>query len=1255
MSEEMVQIERLMKQVARLRQEGRYEQALTMARETCELARRGAGTQHPLFAACLKGMALLYREVGDYEAADEVYQQALEVHRTVLGEDHPDTALVLGDYGGLLQAKGNLGGARACFEQALAIRRQTLGDGHPDTILGFYTLGALLREMGNLSEARPWFEQAVTSGRLTLGENHPITAFLLNDLGALLQSLGDLNGALPCYEQALAIRQATLGEGHPDTAKSLHNLGGLLRLTRDLPRARSCLEGALMVFRTTLGPDHPDTITSLNTLADLLVHMGNFSEAQAAYERALEVRRRVLGPEHPKTVHTLYDLANLHFIARKFDSAEQLLHEVITIERQNRGETMELIIAQKKMGELYLQKGDLARAMETFLSVQAIARRVLGARDLNYGVVVSNLGIMAMSLHDYTRAVQLYKEALGIARANLPPEHPQVYTELNNLGMAYFLDGNYTQAEQLIDEAFNIASASPSPEGAVQMAKSANVLALLVDSRGQHEEADKLWHLALELRRRTEGQDSAFYAGGLLNLAQRYARRGEHAEAEEMVVRASAILRENLGEKHPVVAGSLCSLADLYAAAGRVDRALVLMEQVRDIMDFVLDNAFSFGPDRQRLDFLDAARADLDRYLALVVGRREQTRAEVRKAYDWLLRRKALGADASSARQDAVLGGRRPELVPKLHELAEMRMQIARLALAGPSAESMEAHGQRLMHLAAVREHLEGELARQIPEMRLGQLLSAADSEAVALALPAGAGLVEFVRFDVFDFQAVPARGEKRWKPRRYLAFVFASGDPDKIRMIDLGWAEPIDQLVAAFRSGVTGQAELRDLTRVLPQTLPAPDPNPGERLRAAVFDPLAAALGCCRRLFLAPDGDLIRLPFEALPLEDGRHLLDTYSISYVTVGRDLLRFQARSDRRPAAPLVAADPDFDLRAESDAAPPESTAAPVPRPGFWSRLFGRGRTTTAAQSVPQVTVRHTPAAPSFSLLSRDLDRSHCHFRRLPGTRVEGERVADRLGVQPLLADSALEGCLKSCRSPRILHLATHGFFLPDPERDLNRLDRNLELRGAGDLATMSGPLRGPGMENPMLRSGLALAGANTFLSGNAIPNEAEDGLLTAEDVIGLDLLDTELVVLSACETGLGALHAGEGVFGLRRAFVVAGAKTLVMSLWKVPDLATAFLMDRLYDNLLARSLNRDLALREAQRATRDVTVGQLRTDWLSGTMIECLAAGDAEATRALRELAGQPDDHRPFEQPFYWGAFICQGDTAPLPTMDKAPG
>jgi CHAT domain-containing protein len=491
--------------------------------------------------------------------------------------------------------------------------------------------------------------------------------------------------------------------------------------------------------------------------------------------------------------------------------------------------------------------------------------------------------------------------------------------------------------------------------------------------------------------------------------------------------------------------------------------------------------------------------------------------------------------------------------------------------------------------------------------MDLHQRLSESSPQAVALNLPEGTALVEFVVYLDVNLHSI-----------RYLAFILLSGEPGGAKLIDLGPIATIDRLIANFRAGITGRAELGEGGGEPHPGMATPGESAGNRLRAVLFDPLTNALRGRKWLLLAPDGNLNLLPFGVLPLPDGRFLLDEYRISYVGVGRDVLRFQSPSGRQPGEPLVVADPDFDLTVRADA-----TAEPV-------RL----------------------GDPAVNRTSRDLGRGRYHFPRLPGTRVEGERVGARVGVQALLCGEALEGQLKGCHSPRILHLATHGFFLPDPKRELSHpFGRNLEPGFASGPAGL-GPLSGLGMENAMLSSGLALAGANTFLRGGVLPEEAEDGILTAEDVAGLDLLDTELVVLSACDTGLGEVHIGEGVFGLRRAFIVAGAKTLVMSLWKVPDLATAFLMDCFYNNLLTRGLHRDLALSEAQQATRDVTVDQLRAEWLTCAAIDQLAGGDVEARRVLAELARQPDDHRPFEHPFYWGAFICQGDTAPLPAANN---
>jgi CHAT domain-containing protein len=622
-----------------------------------------------------------------------------------------------------------------------------------------------------------------------------------------------------------------------------------------------------------------------------------------------------------------------------------------------------------------------------------------------------------------------------------------------------------------------------------------------------------------------------------------------------------------------------------------------------------------------------------------------------------VLRRKALGAEALAAQRDAVLGGRYPALKEKLRELITLREQIVRRELAGPGSEIREIHEQFLATWRARRDRLEADLARQIPEMGLGTRLEGVDCEAVASALPEGSALVEFIRFSPCDFgpdpgiqgraaaeafrhrvdrnrKEIPATrhrafplgplasdrrirpgrsksGRKswrtegptgdaaRWHPPRYLAFILMSGQHDRVQMIDLGEAKVIDGLIADFRESIGGDFRswgYRDVVKMqsapdVPQRIDA-----GRALRAAVFDPLAPTLDGRKRLLMAPDGDLSWLPFEVLATDDGRRLIEEYRFSYLSAGRDILRNGIDTPARSSAALVVADPDFDLIGVNRR-----------RGGFWSHLPGKARPCPISER--RGACQFQRADPADARHSRDLDRGVLHFTRLPGTRLEGEAIARLLGVAPWLGSLALEGRLKSrCRSPRIVHLATHGFYLEDQG---DCLDRWRDDFGVTDgLVISPNRLLGRSPENPLLRSGLALAGANTWLRRRALPVEAEDGLLTAEDVSGLDLLATELVVLSACETGLGQVHVGEGVFGLRRAFMLAGAKTLVMSLWKVPDEPTRELMEDFYGRLLAGE-GRAEALRQAQLAMKEK-----------------------------------------YPDPFYWGAFICQGDPSRLGRVES---
>jgi CHAT domain-containing protein len=218
--------------------------------------------------------------------------------------------------------------------------------------------------------------------------------------------------------------------------------------------------------------------------------------------------------------------------------------------------------------------------------------------------------------------------------------------------------------------------------------------------------------------------------------------------------------------------------------------------------------------------------------------------------------------------------------------------------------------------------------------------------------------------------------------------------------------------------------------------------------------------------------------------------------------------------------------------------------------------------------------------------------------LPGTGVEVTAIAsvmqnDGWKTSVYTRDQALKQVVAMAGSARVLHIATHGFFLPDPQLKPDSTSREKSLNSE--------------MEDPMLRSGLYFAGANRALAGQSVPAGLDNGILTALEAGDLNLTGTELVVLSACNTGQGDVKNGEGVFGLRRALQEAGAQTVLMSLWSVPDKETLELMNLFYAKWLAGTEKHE-ALKQAQLAVRE------------------------EVKR----------DHDGRDLPFYWGAFVLVG-------------
>lgn len=1141
----------------------------------------------PEFANDLYALARKYYSQGNYVQAEPPLQQALAIYRTKLGEDHPDFAKCLDILAEIYRARGEYAQAEQLFRQASDILRKALGETHPDVAISLHNLAGLYRSKGDYAQAESLYQQALMIYEKALGEDHPHVAVSLNDLSDMYYERGDYGHTEPLLQKLLKIRRKNLGETHPDVATTLHNLAELYFEKGEYAQTEACLQRALSIKRMTLGDTDPEYAKSLQLLAMLNESRGAYTQAETLYRQASNIVRTALGETHPFFAATLSGIAGLYQKMGNYAQAETLHLQALNIRRKTLGEThSDTATSLSKLGMFYRMIGKYAQAEPYYQQALKITRAVRGETHPNVAASMNNLAILYLAMGDYARALSYSQQASNIARMSLGREHPTFANSLSTLAGILFEIGDYVQAEMLFQQVLDIRRTTLGQVHPL-VADSLNSLAVLNSSMGNYMQAEKLFQEALNIRRTILGETHPDVASSMYCLAGLYYTTGDYAQAEISLKQALKIWRTTLGETNPYIASCLYDLALLYSTTNRPTEVLPHLQQAASIDDQMIEQVFSIGSESRRMMYLMTLRKHVDLFLSLILRLLPGSLIALQAGLDLVLRRKAIEAEALAAQRDAILGGRYPALRSKLHELTSLRVQIAQKVLDGPGEEDAWSYQQILDGWKDRKEQLEIELARHIPEMSMAQQLRTTNWREIAKRLPQVTTLVEFVRMSLIDSQALHVRDEDR-----YLAFVLNSGEPVQVHLIDLGEAEQIDKLIGLFRMAITGESELTDVADIArgapprlvpsvnraeggtvrhtivgsPQSVQSAYRNFGIALRNTVFDPLLKALDGRRKLFLAPDGDLTRIPFEALPTDDGNHLIDEYQISYLSTGRDVLRFGTSSTSQPAPPLVVADPDFDLRVDE----------------------------TPLQKEHGMVQERLPL---------DLDRAGFPFARLTGARKEGERIAKLLNVQPILDKAALESHIKFSRSPRILHIATHGFFLPNKQRNPGTYIFGEEI--AAKERNNLGLLPGQEVENPLLRSGLALAGANNWKHKDLLPVEAEDGLLYAEDVSALDLLDTDLVVLSACETGLGQVRTGEGVFGLRRAFILAGAKTLLMSLWKVPDQQTQELMEDFYQRILFHRPRAD-ALREAQIAMK----------------------------------AKHP-------HPRFWGAFICQGDPGPL--------
>ena len=906
-------------------------------------------------------------------------------------------------------------------------------------------------------------------------------------------------------------------------------------------------------------------------------------EALAVCERSLAIKSRLVGDQDPDYALSLHNLGTLYAYRGDYSRARTTLDLARVLRERTLGaDHPEVASTLIPLSHVLREEGDAEGARDLLEHAVFILEKSSSGSELVKALL--SLGYSWYDSGDYGRGASTWERALDTATRVLPSGHPHLGICHQNLGALYTETGDYELARKHYEQALRIRRSSLAPNHPL-LATSLEAIGYLDELRSEYLSARRHYSQAVEIQERVLGKSHPQTARLWTRLAGTELRTGARNHASELLRRALAVQESTLGLTHPDLAWTLDGLAAFEESKGHLDLALRYYERARDIrigaygaihpdvslsmvllsrvhskrgdrasaLDAALESATinienlasatQALAERHALAYAAIQSTGHDLALSLLSEGPTPSVTEIERVWGVWVRSRNVVLDEMVRRHRFLGSSQDSSLAATGSRLADSRRRLSHLLVRGLENERVESYKAKVDSLRGEVERLERRIASWGGQRR-GTSSVDVDYVALASAMPDHSALVAYCWYGPTN-------------KRRYAAFVQRSGGEPKF--VPLGDAAPIEDRIASWLRLASGE-ELGGPGSESSQE--AACTKAGRLVRAAIWDGVQAHLGDATRVFVVLDGALYRVNLAALPTNTG-YLVETGPlIHYLPAERDLL--EERSSRTGRGLLALGGVDFN-----------------------SGVLKSSRTK-----------RRGPAPEC-------IDLTGYRFEPLPSTLQEVNDIAalwDREdGVLLRTGVEASEAVIRrEAPGRRVVHLATHGFFL-DGECVTER------KRGARGISTTipAGDFRKPPPASSRLSrflSGLALSGANAKEAGGA-----DDGIFTAEEIASLNLKDVEWVVLSACDTGLGRPQAGEGILGMRRAFQIAGAETVIMSLWAVEDAATRSWMLEFYRGRLKEHLGTAEAVRKA-------------------------------SIRVLRERRAQARS----TLPFYWAGFVASG-------------
>ena len=1001
-----------------------------------------------------------------------------------------------------------------------------------------------------------YFNRSLAQLTLQNRKEHPDFANSLFNLGILYYNLSDYKFAESYYKQALEIRKKVLSKKNPNYTASLNSLGSLYQDMGDYKSSEDYYKQALEIRKKVLGKQHPDYVSNLNYLGNLYLKMGEFKSAESYYKQVLEIRKKGLGEQHPDYASTLYNLGILYNKKNDYKLAELYFKQALEIRKKVLGEQHpDYAISLDVLASNYNSLRDFNLAENYCKQVVEYNKKVLGEQHPDYSASIDNLGSIFYNLGDFKSAELYYKQALEIRKKFLGEQHPDYATSIDNLGSIYYNLGDFKSAESYIKQSLEIRKIKLGEQHQVY-ASSLAFMGAIYHQKGDYKLAEYYLKQALEIQKKLGALDPN-YLFSLNNLVRVYCDLGDYNSALLNCNQVIEIRKRVLGDEHPDYALSLYNLGLVYHSMKDYKSAENYHKQALEIRKKVLGE---HHPDYIRsLWNLANVYSDMDEYSSaelyysncfniqnFYINSNFELLNDKEKDFFWIKNKEfyeTLDLFASIKEKDypqvtslsynanLFTKGKLLEVkISRENDLLEIvglrdKLSFLRKRLAKSDGGGSDIQYKKMEDEANI---LDSKLSRLWSDYAQKKKNLSITWNQVQENLSNDEAAIEFVRYKTEEDSLY-----------HYNALIIRKTDVNPI-LVKLCTENQLKEINS--KEGFSSYYPL-------------------------VWAPLEEYLKNIKTIYYSPVGLLNTVPFSALYPKKGQGELVTFDkktkqmVTTTELDADFLMNKYTLHQLTSTRYLA----MGLKAKSL----EKVENSINLVGGVNYDYLPGDKI----EINKGTEYASRGANSINPL-----------KYLEATKTEVETINKTLKsngweTSILEQNDATEENIEKLENQNakgVLHIATHGFAFEDARGTSATIDHasikyNLSYN-----------------PDPMKRCGLIFAGGNwAWIGSDELTKrnpDAEDGILTAAQVALLNLKKTKLVVLSACETGLGKIEGGEGVFGLKRAFKLAGVEQIIVSLWEVPDKETMELMTLFYDDL-AKTQNAIVSFEKAQKTMK----------------------------------------------------------------------